>query len=52
MGGFAKCFQTSHSAVICEPGHLSLNLFVFNLPRLIADVHPSDISVDEAGGGQ
>lgn len=35
---FAKCFQTSRSAVICEPGHLSLNLFVFNLPGLIADV--------------
>lgn len=35
---FAKCFQTSRSAVICEPGHLSLNLFVFNLPGLVADV--------------
>lgn len=35
---FAKCFQTSHSAVIRKPGHLSSNLFVFNLTRLIADV--------------
>lgn len=34
----AKCFQTSRSAVICEPWHLSLNLFVFNLPGLFADV--------------
>lgn len=36
--GLLKCFQIFNGAVLYVTGHLYLNMFVFNLQRLIAGV--------------